>query len=59
MNLDCDQVDGGGTTIPSIGDVIATDCEVSAVGIGLLRIIVDAHVPIRDVFASVDWDVIL
>jgi hypothetical protein len=59
MNLDCDHVNGGGTAIPSIGDAIATDCEVSAVGIGLLRTIVDAHVPIHDVFTSVDWDVIL
>ena len=59
MNLDCDHVSSGGTAIPGIGDAIATDGEASAIGIGLLRTIVDAHVPIRDVFVLVDWDVVL
>ncbi len=59
MNLDCDQVNGGGNAIPGIGDAIATDSEASAIGIGLLRMIVDAHMPICDVFASVDRDVVL
>jgi hypothetical protein len=58
VNLDCDHVNGGGTTIPGIGDAISADGEASAIGIGLLRTIVDAHVPVCDVFASVDWDVV-
>jgi hypothetical protein len=58
MNLDCDHVNGGGTTIPGIGDAIATDGEASGIGIGLLRMIVDAHVPVCDVFELVDWDVV-
>ncbi len=59
MNLDCDHTDGGGTAIPGISDGIATNSEASAIGISLLRTIVDAHVPVRDVFALVDWDVVL
>jgi hypothetical protein len=58
MNLDCDHVDGGGTAIPGIGDAIAANGDVSAIGIGLLRTIVDAHAPVCDVFASVNWDVV-
>jgi hypothetical protein len=58
MNLDCDHVNGGGTTIPRIGDVIATNGEASAIGISLLRRIVDTHAPVRDVFALVDRDTI-
>ncbi len=59
MNLDCDQVNGGGTAIPGIGNAIAANGEASAIGICLLRTIVDAHAPICDVFELVDWDVIL
>ncbi len=59
MNFDRDHVNGGGTAIPGIGDAIAANGKVSAIGIGLLRTIVDAHTSIRDVFASVDWDVVL
>ncbi len=59
MNFDRDHVHGGGTTIPGIGDAIAANGKVSAIGIGLLRAIVDAHASVRDVFASVDWDVFL
>jgi hypothetical protein len=59
MNLDCDHVDGGDTAIPGIGDAIVANSEASAIGIGLLRMIVDAHAPVCDVFASVDWDVVL
>ena len=51
MNLDCDQVDGGGTAIIGIGDAIAADGEASAIGIGLLRTIVDAYAPVCDVFS--------
>jgi hypothetical protein len=58
MNLDCDHVDSGGTAIPMIGDAIAADGETSAIVIGLLRMIVDAHVPICDGSALVDWDVV-
>ncbi len=58
MNFDCDNVDCGGTAIPGISDVIAANGEVSAIGIGLLRTIVDAHMPVCDIFASVDRDVI-
>jgi hypothetical protein len=58
VNLDCDHVNGGGTTIPVIGDAIATNGEASAIGIGLLRTIVDAHAPVCDVFALVDRDVV-
>jgi hypothetical protein len=58
MNLDCDHVNGGGTAIPGIGDAIAADGEASAIGIGLLRMIVDAQAPVQDDFALVDWDVI-
>ncbi len=59
MNLDCDHVNGGGTAIPRIGDAIAAEGEASAIGIGLPRRIVDAHAPVRDLFASVNQDVIL
>jgi hypothetical protein len=58
MNLDCDHVDGGVTTISGIGDAIAADHEASAIWIGLFRTIVDAHAPVCDVFASVDQDVV-
>ncbi len=58
MNLDCDHVNGGGTAIPGIGDAIAANNEASAVGISLLRTMVDAHAPMRDVFVSVNWDII-
>jgi hypothetical protein len=59
MNLDCDHVNSGGTVIPGIGDVIAADGEASAIGISLLRMIVDAHTPVHDVFALVNWDAVL
>jgi hypothetical protein len=59
MNLDCDHVNSGGTAIPGIGDAIAANSEASAIGIGLLRMIVDAHAPVHDVFALVDRDVVL
>ncbi len=57
MNFDHDHVDGGGTAIPGVGDAIAAKGEASAIGIGLLRMIVDAHASVQDVFLSVDWDV--
>jgi hypothetical protein len=57
MNLDCDHINNGGTAIPGIGDAIAADSEASAIGISLLRTIVDAHVPVCDVFVLVNWDV--
>jgi hypothetical protein len=59
MNLDCDHVNGGGTAIPGISDAIAANGEARAIGIGLLRMIVDAHAPVCEVFVSVDWDVVL
>ncbi len=43
---------------PGIGDAIAANGKASAIGIGLLMAIVDAHASVRDIFASVDWDVI-
>jgi hypothetical protein len=55
MNLDCDHVNSGGTTIPVI-DVVAANGDASEIGVSLLRMIVDAHAPIREVFASVNWD---
>ncbi len=58
MNFDRDHVNGGGTTISGMGDAIAANGKASAIGIGLLRAIVDTHASIRDVFASVDRDVI-
>ncbi len=58
MNFDHDHVNGGGTTIPGIGDAIAANGKASAIGIGLLRGIVDTHASVRDVFVSVDWDVV-
>ncbi len=58
MNFDHDHVHGGGTTIPGIGDAIAANCKASAIGIGLLSAIVDAHAYVRDVFVLVDWDII-
>ncbi len=58
MNFDRDHVNGGGTAIPGIGDAITTNGEASAIGIGLLRMIVDAHASVRDVFALVDRDVV-
>jgi hypothetical protein len=59
MNFDHDHVNGGGAGIPGIGDAIAANGEASVIRIGLLRTIVDAHTPVRDVFVSVDWDVLL
>jgi hypothetical protein len=58
MNFDRDHVHGGGTAIPGIGDAIATNGKASAIGISLLRAIVDAHVSVCDVFALVDWDIV-
>jgi hypothetical protein len=54
-----DHVNGGGTAIPGIGDAIAANGEASAIGIGLLRRIVDAHASVRDIFALVNRDVVL
>ncbi len=59
MNFYRDHVNGGGTTIPRIGDAIAANFKVSPIGIGLFRAIVDTHASVRDVFASVDWDVVV
>jgi hypothetical protein len=59
MNFDRDHANGGGTTIPGIGDAIAAKVEASAIGIGLLRTIVDAHSSVCDIFALVDSDIIL
>ncbi len=59
MNFDCDHVNSGGTTIPKIGDGIATNNEAGAIGIGLLRMIVDAHASVRYIFALVNKDVVL
>ncbi len=58
MNFDRDHVNGGGTAIPGIGDAIAANGKASAIGISLLRTIVDTHVPVCDVFVLVDWDVV-
>jgi hypothetical protein len=59
MNFDHDHVNGGGTTMTGIGDVIAISGKASAIGIGLFRGMVDTHASIRDVFALVNWDVIV
>jgi hypothetical protein len=59
MNFDPDHVHSGGTAILGIDDAIAANSKVSAIGIGLLRAIVDAHVSVRDVFVLVNRDVIL
>ncbi len=59
MNFDCDHVNGGGTAIPGVGDATAANSEVSAIAIGLLMMIVDAHVSVCDIFMMVDWDVVL
>ncbi len=58
MNFDRDQVHGGGTAIPGIGDAIAANSEASAIGICPHRVIVDAHASVHDVFESVNWDVV-
>ncbi len=58
MNLDCDHVNGGGTAIPWIDDTIASNSEASAIGIGLLRTIVDTHALVCDVFVLVNLDII-
>jgi hypothetical protein len=58
VNFDHAYVNGEGTAIPRVGDAIAANGEANAIGIGLLRTIVDAHVSVCDVFASVDWDVV-
>jgi hypothetical protein len=57
MNFD-DHVNGGSTAIPGIGDAIAANGKAGAIGIGLFRVLVDAHASISDVFASVDRDVV-
>ncbi len=59
VNFDHDHVNGGGTAIPGVGDAIAANGEASAIGISLLRTIVDAHASGYDIFLLVDWDVIL
>jgi hypothetical protein len=59
VNIDHDHVNGRGTAIPRVGDAIAANGEASATGIGLLRMIVGAQASIRDVFALVDWNVVL
>ncbi len=59
MNFDRDHVRGGDTAFPGIGDAIAANNKASAIRIGLLRAIVDAHMSVRDVFALVDRDVVL
>ncbi len=58
MNFDHDHVNGGGATIPRIGDAIAANGKASAIGIGRFRAIVDTHASVREVFVSVDWDVV-
>jgi hypothetical protein len=58
MNFDRDHVNGGGTTIPGIGDAIAANGKANVIGIGFLRTIVEAHASVRDVFASVNRDVV-
>ncbi len=57
-NFDRDHVNGGGTAIPGVSDAIAANGEASAIGIGLLRTIVDAHTSVCEDFASVDRDVV-
>jgi hypothetical protein len=59
MNFDHDHVNSRGTAIPGIGDAIAANDKASAIGIGLLRTIVEKHGSIHDVFALVDRDVVL
>ena len=49
MNFDHDHVNGGGTTIPGVSDAIAANGEASAIGISLLRMIVDTHPSIGDI----------
>ncbi len=56
MNFNRDHGNGGGTTIPGIGDAIAANGKASAIGIGLFRAIVVTHASIRDVFALVNRD---
>ncbi len=58
VNFDRD-VNSGGTAISRVDDAIATNGEASAIGIGLLRTIVDAHASVCDVFLLVDWDIVL
>jgi hypothetical protein len=58
VNFDHDHVNGGGTAIPGVGDGIAANGEASAIRIGLLRMMVDAHASVRDVFLLVDWNVV-
>ncbi len=58
MDFDRDHVHGGGTAIPRTGDMIATNGNASAIGIGLLKAIVDAHAFVCDVFASFNQDVV-
>ncbi len=58
MKFDHDHVNGGGTTIPRICDAIATNGKASAIGIGLFRAIVDTYASVRDIFASVDRDIL-
>ncbi len=58
MNFDHDHVNGGGATIPRIGDATAANGKASAIGIGLLRVIFDTHLSVGDVFGLVDQDVV-
>jgi hypothetical protein len=58
VNFDRDHVNGGCTAVPGVGDAIAVNGEASAIGVGLLRAIVDAHASICDIFLSIDWDIV-
>ncbi len=58
MSFDRDHVNNGDTAITGVGDAIATNGEASAIGIGLLRTIVDTHTSVCDVFLLVDRDAV-
>jgi hypothetical protein len=59
VNVDRDHINGGGSAIPRVGDVIATNGEASVIGIGFLRTIVDAHASVRDIFLLINREVLL
>ncbi len=58
MEFDCDHVDSRRATVARVVDPVAAYCEPSLIGVVLLRAIVDAHASTRDIFDSVNGDLI-
>ncbi len=58
MEFDCDHVNSRHAAVARVVDPVTTYSEVSLIGVVLLWAIVDSHASIRDVFDSVNGDLI-